>query len=340
MTAALGFRRVRSLFVAKDGGGSLIGVVLGFAVAAALATLALLFTHAIAGAAPTCTNWTGPSGGDFATAANWSNDQVPGSSTWVCSSASAKIALNSSITVEGGVLKGSLTLGSGASLSYADTSNASTIGTLTDNGGTFDPSGPVSLTGGGSSGSTWSAGTIYGPGSSDRRLRGHAHRRRSLRRPPPRSATVVDGTFNVAATTTTTGCSWRATAANRAPITVPSGGALNLALDDPSYAMITDDGGSPTITSTAGAPWPRPAARESPPSTGVHATASGTLCPRRGPSPSNGVTLAGNPTGVGNVALTGSTTVSGNATLSGNWQVDRRLDGPSRRVTRSPLTGR
>ena len=165
MTAALGFRRVRSLFVAKDGGGSLIGVVLGFAVAAALATLALLFTHAIAGAAPTCTNWTGPSGGDFATAANWSNDQVPGSSTWVCSSASAKIALNSSITVEGGVLKGSLTLGSGASLSYSDTSNASTIGTLIDNGGTFDPSGPVSLTGGGSSGSTWSAGTIYGPGT-------------------------------------------------------------------------------------------------------------------------------------------------------------------------------
>ena len=72
--------------------------------------------------------------------------------------------LNSSITVKGGVLKGSLTLGSSAALNYSDTTDASTIGTLAVNGGTFDPQAPVSLTGGGSSASSWAGGTIQGPG--------------------------------------------------------------------------------------------------------------------------------------------------------------------------------
>ena len=120
MMAALWFRRVRSVLVANDGGGSLIGVVLGFAVAAALAMLALLFTHAIAGVAPTCTNWTGPSGGDFATAANWQNDQVPGSLMWAGAERQCH-ASDSSITVKGGVLKGSLTLGSSAALRITPT---------------------------------------------------------------------------------------------------------------------------------------------------------------------------------------------------------------------------
>ena len=131
---------------------------------------------------------------------------------------------------------------------------------------------------------------------------------------------MVDGTFNVAATNDYYGLFMESYGGEPGSITVPSHGALNLALDDPGYAMITDDGGSPTITVDSGGTLAKTGGTGTSTIEGVQVTASGTLPSPTGTLALNGVTLAGNPTGVGNVALIGSTTLSGNATLSGNWQ--------------------
>ena len=63
---------------------------------------------------------------------------------------------------------------------------------------------------------------------------------------------MVDGTFNVAATNNYYGLFMESYGGEPGLDHRTLHGALNLALDDPGYAMITDDGGSPTITVDSG----------------------------------------------------------------------------------------
>ena len=196
--------------------------------------------------------------------------------------------------------------------------NATLSGNWQVTGGSMDLPTGSSLTVDGTV--SWSAGTIYGPGTltvaSGATLTDDA----TSDVPYLEAPLVVDGTFNVAATNNYYGLFMESYGGEPGSITVPSHGALNLALDDPGYAMITDDGGSPTITVDSGGTLAKTGGTGTSTIEGVQVTASGTLSSPTGTLALNGVTLAGNPTGVGNVALIGSTTLSGNATLSGNWQ--------------------
>jgi len=128
-------------------------------VAALLVSWPLLWAPG-ASAEPSCTDtWTGPSAGDWATAADWSSG-VPGSTDVACIPAGSTVEVtagsNQAVAVDG---EGALVL-SGGSLELSGDTSPSSIASLTLAGGTLSGPGTVHVSGSFS----WSAGQMSGSG--------------------------------------------------------------------------------------------------------------------------------------------------------------------------------
>ena len=152
--------------------GKVASIFLGLSVVV-LSVVGALLLGVGADAAPTCTrNFTGPAGGAWETAANWSPVGVPTTSDYACSAAGKSITLNSGLqSVDGVQLLGSLTVQGGELHTGA---SASTIGSLALAGGTV--SGSATVTGS----LDWQGGALQRRRHHDARCNRGLHRRVSI----------------------------------------------------------------------------------------------------------------------------------------------------------------
>ncbi len=204
-------------------------------VGGAATVLLLVLTHGLSGAAPTCSDyWNGGSSGNFATASDWSSG-LPTSSSWICDrSSSDVITVTSSATVAGGTLQGILALQSGT-FTYADATDTSSIGTFALSGGTFSPTGPVTLTSSGTAASSWTGGTLDGTGTVTVASGAQVNVTGASGTTYLFSPVQVNGTLSVSRTTANNVPLYvYGTCSYDGSITVGSGGAFDLASDDPT----------------------------------------------------------------------------------------------------------
>lgn len=131
------------------------------------AVLALVPAGRLAAAGtPSCTiTWDGGASGSWHTPSNWDPDRLPGPGDVVCIPAGANATYSESGTSVATVLvDGVLSLADGT-LTVTSTADPSTIATLDQSAGTLDAAATVLLTGSGANGSTWTGGSMAGPGT-------------------------------------------------------------------------------------------------------------------------------------------------------------------------------
>jgi hypothetical protein len=120
---------------------------------------------AAAGSPPSTITWDGGASGSWHNPSSWNPDRLPGPGDVVCIPAGANVTYSESGTSVATVLvDGVLSLADGT-LTITSTADRSTIATLDQSVGTLDAAAMVLLTGSGANGSTWTGGSMTGPGT-------------------------------------------------------------------------------------------------------------------------------------------------------------------------------